>query len=274
VTASESDRVVDTSLAAEVAETSWYHTIELPDGTVTSGNFDTLRERDHLPLPESLTGKRCLDVGTSDGFWAFEMERRGAAEVVAVDVPDRADLDWPAVVNDEEWRRVERIGEHRGFQIAKRALGSRVKLLERPVYELQPDEVGQFDFAFAGSLLLHLRDPVGALIAVRRVLRGEILSADTVSPLLTLMHPRQPVARLEAPGWPLWWLVNLAGYRRLFEVSGYEVERVGRPFLLKPAANYTNTARSRRPLYGRLQRTLVTRFGILHSWILARPSTA
>jgi tRNA (mo5U34)-methyltransferase len=268
---SDPRRPAEIDLAEEIAATSWYHTIELPDGTLTEGVFNTPKERDHVPLPESLEGMRCLDIGTSDGFWAFEMERRGAAEVLAIDVPDHTALDWPGVIDDEEWRRVERVGEHRGFQLAKQALGANVKLLERRVYELDPDDVGTFDFAFAGSLLLHLRDPVGALISVQRVLRGQLLSVDNVSPLLTLLHPRQPIARLEAPGWPLWWLVNLAGYRRLFEVAGYEIERAGKPFLLKPGANYTPTSRTRRPFYGRFQGAVATHLGILHSWVLARP---
>lgn len=121
------------SLAEEVSRHSWYHTIELPHGIVTKGVFDTLDERARLPLPASLAGKRCLDVGTLDGFWAFELERRGAAEVVAVDVADRTALDWPAFVEQAEWEKAERLGEHRGFELAKRALGSDVRLVEHPV---------------------------------------------------------------------------------------------------------------------------------------------
>ena len=36
-------------------------------------------------LPERMDGMRVLDVGTWDGFWAFEFERRGA-EVVGLDI--------------------------------------------------------------------------------------------------------------------------------------------------------------------------------------------
>jgi hypothetical protein len=73
------------------------------------------------------------------------------------------------------------------------------------------------------------------------------------------------------PGWPLWRLVNLAGYRRFFEVAGHQIEFAARPFLLKPGANYAPTSRTRRPLYGRLQGAVATHLGILHSWVLARP---
>jgi tRNA (mo5U34)-methyltransferase len=65
---------------------------------VTPGWIDTRAVAGRIPLPFSLAGQRCLDVGTFDGFWAFEMERRGAAEVIAIDILDPAKFDWPAHV--------------------------------------------------------------------------------------------------------------------------------------------------------------------------------
>ena len=45
-----------------------------------------------------MKGKTALDIGTFDGFWAFEMERRGADRVVAIDVASIGDFDWlPAI---------------------------------------------------------------------------------------------------------------------------------------------------------------------------------
>src|SRR5437773_9162299 len=73
---------------------SWYHTLELP-GLTTSGLFDLRPYVRHYGLPDDLTGKRVLEVGTWDGFWAFELERRGAAEVIAIDLDDESELDWP-----------------------------------------------------------------------------------------------------------------------------------------------------------------------------------
>jgi|SRR5208337_1526228 len=69
----------------------WWHTIELPDGTVTSGRHDYRTEggKRYL-LPEDLTGKRVLDFGTYDGFWAIEAKKRGANYVVAADRFDPA----------------------------------------------------------------------------------------------------------------------------------------------------------------------------------------
>ena len=50
--------------------TEWYHSIELAPGEVTPGCFDTRAVAGKVPLPANLAGKRCLDVGTRDGFWA------------------------------------------------------------------------------------------------------------------------------------------------------------------------------------------------------------
>src|SRR5215510_1655747 len=72
----------------EAREHPWYHTIDLPDGSSTPGVFDTRAVAELVRWPAGLPGGRCLDVGTCDGFWAFEMERRGAAEVIAIDVDD------------------------------------------------------------------------------------------------------------------------------------------------------------------------------------------
>lgn len=66
----------------------WYHSIRFPDGRVTRGHQteEQLRARlAQFPIPEDLRGKRVLDIGAWDGWFSFEMERRGAS-VVAVDV--------------------------------------------------------------------------------------------------------------------------------------------------------------------------------------------
>ena len=52
--------------------------LHIRGGVVTPGLFDHRPLVPQYGLPESLSGKRALDVATFDGFWAFELERRGA----------------------------------------------------------------------------------------------------------------------------------------------------------------------------------------------------
>ncbi|GAH43317.1 unnamed protein product, partial [marine sediment metagenome] len=99
----------------------WYHQMELAPGIVTPGAHPSgkvLKQLDALGLPCEASGMRVLDVGCSDGFFSFEMERRGA-EVVGIDYADP---------------------DATGFSTAARILDSRVTHRVRNVYNLTPEE--------------------------------------------------------------------------------------------------------------------------------------
>src|ERR1700677_29957 len=71
----------------DLATLGFYNSIELPNGSVIPGlqTIDQQRWRiAQFPIPQDLRGKRVLDIGAWDGWFSFEMERRGAS-VVAVD---------------------------------------------------------------------------------------------------------------------------------------------------------------------------------------------
>jgi tRNA (mo5U34)-methyltransferase len=257
----------------EIAEREWYHTLELAPGVQTSGYFDHRPLLPKLPIPASLNGRRCLDIGTFDGFWAFEMERRGAGEVVAADILDPMAWDWPAGADPLAIEALERRKEAgRGFEIAARALGSNVKKIEASVYELLPEVHGEFDFVFMGSLLLHLRDPIRALERVRSVCRGQFLTIDAVDPLLTLLHPRRPIAFLEGTARPWWWKPNLRGYRQMVVAGGFEVLQGPSLLLIPPGAELKRKRVSWRNLraYEGRQALLRRHAGDPHAFILAQ----
>ena len=268
-------------LAARAAELSWYHTIELAPGVVTDAFFDTRPTVARVPLPADLTGKRCLDVGTWDGFWAFEMERRGAASVTAIDIEDPLRWDWPpqaafAAANDARlaYLRTFKSGAA-AFALAKDALGSSVERIDCSVYDLDPELHGTFDVIFLGSLLLHLRDPIHALDRVRRVCGGEAVIAESIELLPSLVRPRTPTARLEGLDQSWWWQPNAAGFRRMVESAGFQLlEQTGIYFLptgpAHPRPPLRTAWRSLGSAGGRER--IVTRLkGIPHTAVRARP---
>jgi tRNA (mo5U34)-methyltransferase len=212
----------------------WYHTIDVADGVTTPGWFDLRPIVSRLPWPD-VRGKRCLDVGTYDGFLAFELERRGASEVVATDIADHESWDWPAEARARGGAELARLAgpeKGLGFRIAKDLLGSGVERREISAYDLDPKAVGGFDVVVCGSLLLHLRDPLAALEAIRSVCAGRFLSIEIIRLGLTLRHPRRPVAELDGSGELCqWWTPNAAGHRRMLWASGFAVESQTRPFV-------------------------------------------
>ena len=251
----------------------WYHTIELAPGVETPGWFDNRPALGEIPFPKSLAGKRCLDVGTYDGFWAFAMERRGAAEVLAIDVIDPEQWEWPA--GSEEAVK-ELIGSKksagRGFEIAKAALDSKVERRELSVYDLDPDDVGLFDFVYVGSLLLHLRDPIGALMKVRAICRDQLVLVDAIDLALTAMSPLRPAANLDGSGRPWWWKPNVAALTRMVEAAGFTVVVPPRRLYMKPGRSQPTAMPSARQLLtpdGRL--AAITHLkGDPHAALLAR----
>ncbi len=127
----------------------WFHRIEVLPGLTTPGGpskadsapstqAETLAR---LPLPDRCDGLRVLDIGARDGFFSFELERRGA-DVLAIDhVPA------PSF----------------GFDVAKRLLRSRVEFRVENVYDLDPAVHGTFDIVLFLGVLYHLRNPLLAL---------------------------------------------------------------------------------------------------------------
>ena len=155
----------------------WYHTIELAPGVVTRATWDHRSTVDLVGLPQSLAGKTALDVGTAEGFWAFELERRGAAHVTAIDIPRRGDVDmvprYRATVPDN-------VLENRDwpvrFATAKEMLGRKVSYKNMSVYAVNPTTLGEFDVVYCGSLLLHLMNPLQALLISARFVQTMLLS--------------------------------------------------------------------------------------------------
>jgi tRNA (mo5U34)-methyltransferase len=208
-----------------IAGLNWWHTIEVAPGVVTPGAWDLRPTAELMPWPASLSGARCLDIGTMDGFWAFELERRGAAEVLAIDAPvtDHALLKWrPGPI-------AERPDRGETFRVAADLLGSRAEYRDLNVYDLDPADVGEFDVVVMGFVLQMLRDPLRGLEAARTVCRGHLILLDTVSRPLSLMP--SPIARLDARrDGREFFVFNPRGMRKALELSGFQVEQMTRIF--------------------------------------------
>jgi tRNA (mo5U34)-methyltransferase len=204
---------------ATVAE--WYHTIDLGHGVATPGTLDHRPHLDLYRLPTRLDGERVLDVGTFDGFWAFEFERRGAREVIALDVARRRDLDYPpavaAVMTPE--RLAEPMGA--GFAVASRLLGSRVQRLETSIYTLSPDTAGTFDTSHIGNVLVHLRDPALALQRLAAVTANRCIIAEAIDTSLDGDARGPLLAYYGAQADCNWWRFNSDALVRMVLDAGF-----------------------------------------------------
>jgi hypothetical protein len=113
------------------------------------------------------------------------------------------------------------------------------------VYDLDPAEVGEFDFVYVGSLLIHLRDPVRALERVRSVCGGTLLLVDNVNLGLSLRHPRRPIASLDGLGRPWWWKMNMRALVRAVEAGGFRPLQPPRRIWMPPGPGHPPASLSR-----------------------------
>src|SRR5579863_8757881 len=123
----------------------WWHSFELPNGESLEGVSSLKIQKERIEafnIPADLKGKRVLDIGTWDGWFAFEMERRGA-DVMAVDCWDNP-----------------------RFREMHKALDSHVDYRRFDMYELTPERIGKFDIVLFMGVLYHLKHP---LLALERV---------------------------------------------------------------------------------------------------------
>jgi 2-polyprenyl-3-methyl-5-hydroxy-6-metoxy-1,4-benzoquinol methylase len=219
---------------------SWYHTVDLGDGVVTPGQYDHRQVLSSYGIPDDLTGKTALDVGPAHGYFAFELEQRGAS-VTTLELPDwKAHDASPALKRTFDETHADEAAEswlHGALRFAAEARGSRIEQRYGTVYDLDPND-GTFDLVFCASLLLHLTDPLAALYAVRRVCDDQAIVATAID---TSRTPKGvPYARFvgRVDG-QTFWMPNLAcleqwalaaGFARVERVSEFRLRSLDRAF--------------------------------------------
>jgi O-methyltransferase len=159
----------------------FYHIVELPDGTLTTGQWD-LRDgvADYLGGVD-FAGKSVLEIGPASGFLSFHMERQGAT-VTAVEPP--MDRFWdlvPRAGADIETQkrlfrsRIERV--RNSFWYLHGLHRSQVRLFDANAYDL-PAALGTFDCGLLAAVLLHCSSPVRMLDSLSRRVSQTIVVCD------------------------------------------------------------------------------------------------
>jgi tRNA (mo5U34)-methyltransferase len=223
-------------LRERIRTIDWYHSIDLAPGVVTDGEFDLRPWAHRYGLPARLDGMRVLDVGSFDGFWAFEMERRGAAEVIALDLDDEAELDWPPRRRPAQFKGVLS-GD--GFSLAKEVFRSNARRVVCNIYDADPAELGTFDLVVCGSVLLHLRDQLLALERIARLCRGTFISAEGYDRAIGWMPFLASRYFADRDASVVFWLPSVRTWRQMLWTAGFnEIHRHAR-FTLASTRGYS-----------------------------------
>ena len=218
----------------------WYHTFDFNRNVKgITPHYDLTYCLDNFLLPKSLVGKSFLDIGTANGFFSFEMERRGA-DVISFDLslenetdkipyagaPDRSQ-------NSKEYTK----GFHKGYWYAHNYFKSSAKVCYGSVMNM-PDWLGKFDVVLLGAILQHLRDPLGAIIqADSRVSDTLIISEAYYKSKKPVLHFQANPEAKEPQFWT-WWRMSPSFLVLSLKTLGYTEITVKGPFTLRHGMGY------------------------------------
>ncbi|MEW6416522.1 MAG: class I SAM-dependent methyltransferase [Nitrospirota bacterium] len=101
----------------------------------------------YYKIPGNLQGKTILDVGTSDGYFASELYKRGAEKVVAIDF------------NTGPFH-----------QAVNELMGTNVEFIPKDLFDLN-ESFGKFDIVLCSHVLQHVSDLFTAIRKLKSVTR-------------------------------------------------------------------------------------------------------
>lgn len=204
----------------------WFHNLDL-GGVKTApthflGDYPEFKFRQFADaIPASLAGKTVLDIGCNAGFYSFEMKRRGAERVVAID-------------SDNNYLRQA--------HFAASILEMDVEFQNLSVYEISALRE-KFDFVIFMGVLYHLRHPLLALDLIREHVAKDLLlfqsmqrgSSDVDN--LKSDYPFTEEQVFDRPAYPKmhfiekryagdqtnWWVPNRACVEAMLRSSGFQI---------------------------------------------------
>lgn len=186
-----------------------YHTLKFPDGTVVKGKFDMSKYLEFYKIPDDLSGKTILEIGPANGFFSFELYKRGAKKVVAIDTSKK----W--------W--IEELNFLMNTKV------------EHKVQSLTTidESFGKFDIVFSSNVLQHLSDLYGNIERIRKLTKYQAILATTVLPKSKSQDI--PMARFigktqedeKGKRVTTFWRPNMTCFRQLAEAAGFsKVEEI------------------------------------------------
>lgn len=200
-------------------ECRFYHSMDLPGIGSIEGDWDLRGKFDEYIGSIDVSGKTVLDVGTASGFLTFEAEKRGATVFsFDADGPERIQL-VPPSQNDSKYFD----GMRNSYRLAHHALKSRATPVYGDIYRMS-EVVPRCDVVFVAQILVHLRDPLGALhqasLAAKEhlvIVEGVDAAPDTDFPIARFLGAQIPYA---------WWILSLPLYQALLPKLGFSITSV------------------------------------------------
>lgn len=139
----------------------------------TKGEWDLRAGVDNYLGHVEFNGKTVLELGPASGYLTFHMEQM-SANVTSIelslandrwDVVPMCNINWVAEEKEHRDNNLKKV--QNAYWFAHKAFNSNAKIIHSHINDLS-DEIGRYDIALMGSVLLHLENP---FLAMQNMLR-------------------------------------------------------------------------------------------------------
>jgi len=201
----------------------FYHTIETKDG-IFEGAWD-LRGHENAYLGHhDFSARKVIEFGPASGWLSAHIAKQ-AGELLVFDLPLGSGPEIVPYPNAD----LERVGGVRSMTrlrnswwFARRALGFNASAVYADIYNPPPD-LGRFDVAVFGAILLHLSNPFRALqcaslMTDEAIIVTDVFSAPTVewAPTVVAFNPTPPPI-----GHIHWWSLSPTAVKHMLAILGF-----------------------------------------------------
>jgi tRNA (mo5U34)-methyltransferase len=225
----------------------WYHSYYFDNGFVQRGDYDIGQDIADYGFPDSMKGMSVLDIGTGSGWFAAYFEQLGA-DVTTTDVRGYVDFDVfgrdrnPNISSEKstpdlilpDGRMIYYSPVSKGFWIMKDILKLKAEYVNARAYDICPElfQGKKFDLVFMGSVLMHLRDPIGALMAAHTVCKHQLIATTYLLP--DLPGRPEPFMRMWEGGGDgiSWWIPNRQCLIQWLKACGFAKFNIDQPINL------------------------------------------
>jgi Methyltransferase domain len=184
----------------------WRQRIQLEGSYLTPGFIDGVMWS-QLELPKDMKGKTFLEVGSNDGMFCFESERRGASKVVASDLY-KGSID----TMKNGWSK-------NGIELLKDYFKSSIQLHETGIYGLDSLKE-KYDVVLVNNVIVWLEDEREAIRQLANVTSGTLYLADGF-----LVDDSKPM-KSETKQGPMRYMYNLSYMKQVLIENGFKIDKV------------------------------------------------
>jgi tRNA (mo5U34)-methyltransferase len=185
---------------------NWRHRLWLPkEKMYTAGYLMMPKEWSFNHLQDRLDNKSFLDVGSNDGYYSFEAEKRGASKVTAADI-----YYFGKNSNTLGWNR-------EGIELFKRFSNSKINIESLSIYDLDPS-LHSHNIVFCANVISWLPDMKKAVECLSNVTMETLYLKDGF--LISPDH--EPILKDQRNTGTVNFRANLAYIKELLQNNGFK----------------------------------------------------